>query len=247
LRARKIVIPTHCNQNVVDLSKNTPIFEHKYLPKVDSDSVKKLRLNFSEGTALRCLEQIIQSNDIMEACNRTKASQERGKTLRDELADARLCTAGVIVKSKHHRLELTVKDFVKESKEKQKEEAHVAGEKQRAYQIESRRKLEHVLVKNKPPLDWTISELNNILRVIKQKDNGPMPKKKPELWQFYQRLKHQSEDLLTYEAVFCGTTDVTNMDVIHEPVPHNNDQTDVPLSNEEQDAVFLLDNLFEAI
>ena len=35
----------------------------------------------------------------------------------------------------------------------------MAGEKQRAYQIESRRKLEHVLGKNKPPLDWTISEL----------------------------------------------------------------------------------------
>ena len=97
---------------------NTPTFDHKYLPQIDCDNVKKLRLNFSEGTALRCLEQIVQSNDITEARTRIRANQERGKMLREELADARSCTAGVIVKAKHHRLGLTVKDFVKESKEK---------------------------------------------------------------------------------------------------------------------------------
>ena len=142
----------------------------------------------------------------MEACNRVKAAQERGKTLREELADARSCTAGVIVKAKHHRLGLTIRDFVKESKEKQREEVRVAAEKLRAYTIDSRRKLEHVLVKNKPPCDWTISDLTTILRVIKTKEDGAMPKKKPELWHLYQSLKHRSNDLIIYESMFDGTS-----------------------------------------
>ena len=52
------------------------------------EATKKLNLNFSEGTALRCLDQIVRSNDIMEARNRIRASQEVGKTLRQELEDA---------------------------------------------------------------------------------------------------------------------------------------------------------------
>ena len=55
---------------------------------------------------MRCLEQIVQLNDVMEARNLVKAAQKRGKTLQEELADARLCTTGVIVKAKHHRLGL---------------------------------------------------------------------------------------------------------------------------------------------
>ena len=66
----------------------------------------------------------------MEARNRIRTNQERGKTLREELADARSCTTGVIVKAKHHRLGLTVKDFVKEAKETQREETRIAEEKQ---------------------------------------------------------------------------------------------------------------------
>ena len=100
--SRKIVIPTHRNVNYIDLSKKAPTFDHKYIPSLPSDSVKKLKLNFSEGTALRCLEQIVQSNDIMVARSRMKAAQVRGKTLRQELEEARSCTAGVIVKAKHH-------------------------------------------------------------------------------------------------------------------------------------------------
>ena len=102
---------------------------------------------------MRCIEKIVQSNDIMEARTHSKANQERGKTLREELEDAHSCTAGVIVKAKHHRLGLTVRDFVKESKEMQREEVRVAAEKQRAYDLDSQKKLEAVLVKNKPPCD----------------------------------------------------------------------------------------------
>ena len=54
----------------------------------------------------------------MEAYNRIRAAQEVGKTLRQELEDARGCTAGVIVRGKEYRLGLTVNDIVLEHKEK---------------------------------------------------------------------------------------------------------------------------------
>ena len=50
--------------------------------------------------------------------------------------------------------------------EKQREEVRGAAEKQRAYDLDSRKKVEAVLVKNKPPCDWNISELTAILYVI---------------------------------------------------------------------------------
>ena len=183
----------------------------------------------------------------MEACNRVKAAQEREKTLQEELADARLCTTGVIVKAKHHCLGLIVRDFVKEAKEKEREEVCVAAEKYCAYVIDSQRKLEHVLVKNNPPCNWTISDLTTILRVIKTKEDGPMPKKKPDLWHLYQSLKHRSNDLIIYESMLCGTSTVTNVDSIPDSNSKNQHQTDVLLSSEERDAAFALGNMFESV
>ena len=205
--SRKILIPTHRNERYVDLSKNTPTFDKKFYPTVDANTTKNLRLNFSQGTALRCLERIVQSNDTMEARCRIKAAQDKGKTLHEELEDARSCTAGVIVKARHHRLGLTVKDFVKEGRQKKKEEARAAEEKLRAYQSNNRQKLEEVLMKNKPPHTWNIAEFTAVLRVLKTKDDGPMPKKKTELFALFERLKHRSVELLNYGAAFFDNND----------------------------------------
>ena len=84
------------------------------------EAIKKLDLNFSEGTALRCLDQIVRLNDIMEVCNQICATQEVGKTLRQELEDARGCTAGVIVRAKEQRLGLTIKNFISIKKKNRK-------------------------------------------------------------------------------------------------------------------------------
>ena len=59
-------------------------------------------LNSSEGTVLGCLERIIQSNDIVEVRCCAKVTQNLGKTLQEELEDARSYTTGVIVKARDH-------------------------------------------------------------------------------------------------------------------------------------------------
>ena len=130
----RIILPTHHFEKYVDLTQKEASHDPQFLPKMAPEATKKLNLNFSEGTALRCLDQIVCSNDIMEARNQIRAAQEVGKTLRQELEDARGCTAGVIVRAKEHRLGLTIKDFVLEHKEKQREEAQAAAAKASAYQ-----------------------------------------------------------------------------------------------------------------
>ena len=204
-------------------------------------------LNSSEGTVLGCLERIIQSNDIVEVRYCVKVTQNLGKMLQEELEDARSYTTGVIVKARHHRLGLNIKDFVKEGREKQKEDARAAEEKLRAYESDSRKKLEEVLVKNKPPVSWNIAELTAILRVIKTKDDGPMPKKKAELYVLFEHLKHRSVELLNYETSICGTNDASTTDITHDPNIQNQHQTDLALSTEEHDAALALGSMFASV
>ena len=109
---RKIIFPTHCNLHYVNLTKKTSTFDPSFIRNINPDATNKLKLNFTQGNALRCLDAIVQSNDIMEACNRIWSAQIRGSTLREELEAARGCTSCVIVKAKEHRLGLTVFDYM---------------------------------------------------------------------------------------------------------------------------------------
>mmetsp|Transcript_25328 Transcript_25328/g.29831 ORF Transcript_25328/g.29831 Transcript_25328/m.29831 type:complete len:179 (+) Transcript_25328:1555-2091(+) len=70
---RNIIFPTHRNLHYVDLTKKTSTFDPSYIRTVTPEATKKLKLNFSKGTALRCLDTIVQSNDIMEARNRIRS------------------------------------------------------------------------------------------------------------------------------------------------------------------------------
>jgi len=67
---RSIIILTHRYEKYVNLTTNAPSLNPQFILTVTPDTTKKLDLNFSEGTALRCLDQIIQLTNIMEARNR---------------------------------------------------------------------------------------------------------------------------------------------------------------------------------
>ena len=64
--------------------------------------------------------------------------------------------------------------------------------------------------------------MNDILCVIKIKDDEPMPKKKTELFILFQQLKHRSVELLNNEAAICGTDDAGTLDIIHKWNIQNN-------------------------
>ena len=125
---------------------------------------------------------------------------------------------GVIVKAKEHRLGLAIFDYICESKEKNDKETCITMEKAAAYRVESRLKMNHVLVKNKPPSDWNIKDLTDIIRVIKIKDGGAMPKKRPALWELYLKIRSRSEDLMIYEGLF-QTAPAVVVDIAEQPAP----------------------------
>ena len=194
---RNTIFPTRRNLHYVDLTKKTSTYDPSYIRTVTPETTKKLKLNFSKRTALRCLDTIVQSNDIIEARNRIWANQMRGKTLQEESEEARGCTAGVRAKTRTYRF-----DYVCELKEKKDEETRIAMKMAAAYVTESRLKMNHVLVKNKPPSDWSIKNLTDITRVLKTKDDGAMTKKRPELWEMYLKCRSHSVDLMIYEQLF---------------------------------------------
>ena len=109
------------------------------------------------------------------------------------------------------------------------------------------KKLEEVLMRNKPPPTWNIAEFTAVLRVLKTKDDGPMPKKKPELFALFERLKHKSVELLNYEAAINENNDAGFLDAFPETSTQIQQQTDVSLSSEERDAAFLLGRMFESV
>jgi len=60
--SRRIILPTHRKINFVDISLDKPTLDTKFLPPVNTQ-----KLNFGQGTAMRCLHKIFQTNDIMES------------------------------------------------------------------------------------------------------------------------------------------------------------------------------------
>ena len=79
-------------------------------------------------------------------------------------------------------------------------------------------------------------------------DDGPMPKKKPELLLLYQSLKHRSVELANYEAAFANSNnDSSTLDVIQQSNTQNEHQTDTSLSSEERDAALALGSIFLSV
>lgn len=139
--SRNIILPTHRKMNFIDMSgASKPTHDAKFLPPVNT-----VKLNFSCGTAMRCLDKIVQSNDIMEARNRNRDNQERGKTLKEELESARAATAGVIVRAKEHRLGWTFFTHIQDNILKKEAEALATTEAKRRQDLEISHRVREVL------------------------------------------------------------------------------------------------------
>ena len=76
---QNIIFPTHCNLHYIDLTKKISTFDPSFIRIISPESTNKLKLNFTQGTALRCLDTIVQSNEIMETRNCIWSAQIRGK------------------------------------------------------------------------------------------------------------------------------------------------------------------------
>ena len=86
---KNIILPSH--HFVEDLTM--PTLDEKYLPI--KPGMKEEKLNFATGTAMKCLDAIVQHNDIMEARARNKEQQDEGKSLKEKLQEAKRITVGM--------------------------------------------------------------------------------------------------------------------------------------------------------
>ena len=87
----------------------------------------------------------------MEARNRNRENQERGKSLREELESARAATAGVIVRAKEHRLGWTVFTHIQDKIRRKEEETVAIAEAKRLNEAETSHRVSEVLALNLEP------------------------------------------------------------------------------------------------
>ena len=55
-----------------------------------------------------------------------------------------------------------------------------------------------VLALNVNPDNWGVNALKDVLKFLKTKEDGPMPKSKKDLWAMYQNLRSRSELFMNY-------------------------------------------------
>ena len=94
-----------------------------------------------------------------------------------------MATAGVIVHAKEHRLGWTVFTHLQDRQDRKEEEIAIGR----------RNGFLAVLALNVAAKKWGVHELRDILRLVKTKEDGPMPKSKKDLWAMYQNLQSRSE------------------------------------------------------
>ena len=131
-----------------------PTLDNKYLPA--KKGMKEEKLNFTSGTALKCLDSIVQHNDIMVARERIKENQDEGKLLKEKLKGAKRITSGIVIKSGKHRLGLTVLEVKKENDAAALAAALAKRDKDLAEANKKKTEALSVLVKGKADNQWTV-------------------------------------------------------------------------------------------
>ena len=90
-------------------SSDDPTFDPHFINTPQSSSKDQLR--FTRGTAVFCLETIVNSKKLMEARKKIKVKREEGKTVKEHIQSAKKVTPGFLSRTCH--LGKTVLDVVK--------------------------------------------------------------------------------------------------------------------------------------
>ena len=78
-------------------------------------------LNFSSGTSQACLDAIIKDSDLQKARERIKENLNNGKSIKEQLREAKRITSGIVFKCNTTCLGQTVFDACRENQMKKNE------------------------------------------------------------------------------------------------------------------------------
>ena len=178
----------------------------------NSQEQASIDLNFSYGTAQKCLEAIVKDSDLQMARERIKENLSTGKTIKEQLKEAKRLTSGIVFKCNTTRLGQTVFDACKENIEKKKQERMEKLRKVRdEYEINVKNAKE--LLERKPNIQtMTIKELTIMCKPHKLKSDGKMPTKKQPLIEAYLAWKHRPPPSFDEVNVDESNNDETSID-----------------------------------
>ena len=167
------------NLNVSSVSSETTLT----FPTTDAESIVSVRdsLNYSSGTAAFCIDALLSNHDKMQARERIKEENYKGKSIRDTLKEGKRVTSGIVFKAGTTRLGKTVFDVAQDNIQEKINEANNKSKKDKNDYLESKKKAAEIFDRKLTVDKMTIAELKAVCKPIKRKNDGPMPTKKQDL------------------------------------------------------------------
>jgi hypothetical protein len=180
------------------------------LPTMDTTSFNKNNkpekhyLQFKGDTASHCLKKIVQEHDFQLAREKIIEDKKQGKELHERILSLpRPTAARLIIDGRTHTLGEDLKDLVKKNAELKRE----AAEKKRLQGIETYKKdkSEYDIAteknKDKPCLmAWTVSDLKAVVKMEKNKEDGPMPTTKRGIADLYAKCMDRKGEKVLVDA-----------------------------------------------
>ena len=177
----RVVLPVHTLLDMVQASdRSEPSIDPSHLPTQSTGTA-----NFSSGIASWCLDMIVQDHDINAARGRIKQNMETGKSLKDKLNESKKITAGRLFKAGSCRIGQTIFDIHKERRTKQKQDNIAAQTKAKNIYLLSISQADEVHRLEPDATKWNTADLKVVLKSLKTKEDGAMPKTKDKMLQSY--------------------------------------------------------------
>ena len=166
--------------------------------EVDDDSTDETALNFNNGYAGVMIDKIVGYADIEKARARNSERAVFGTNTKELLKSVKkLTSAGELVKvANTHELGL---DLLTEIRRRQKEVETVANEKltkKKQKRFDTIDDFVTLLNNNDVPKTWTVSEYKSAVKALKVDGDGPIPSKKQELAEMFERIKYRTDGVM---------------------------------------------------
>jgi len=140
--------------------------------------------NFSTGTSAFCLGAILKQEQLMIAREKINKEQLEGKSVVENLNNAKRVTSGICYKSGTNRLGKDVFAICKESVDKKKADLMEKMKNNQEDYLKLKREADD-LIAAKPIEKFGNKDLNIMLRYLRRDDDKKLPTKKNEMMKLY--------------------------------------------------------------
>jgi hypothetical protein len=188
-------------------------------------------LSFKGVTSSLCLQSIVQQHDFETAREKIVEQKKEGVILRERIFSLpRTTAARLTIDGKSHTLGEDLRDYVKQNITIKREQA----EKKRKLGVENYKKdkkeYEDALMKNKDKdclMAWTVSDLRAVVKMEKNKDDGPLPTNKRGMVDLYAKcMARKGEDVVIEKPVGSITRESNdNKNEVGTPVENDTSAT----------------------